>query len=95
MSQSSRVTRQLRTEIDSDFRRWLGEFEHQLRATTPIRTGRARGGWRNTYTGGIGRQSKFPIFRNDVPYTPALDEGWSRQAPTGIVAEALRKTRKK
>ena len=95
MSQSSKVTRQLRTEIDSDFRSWLTEFQHQLRATTPIRSGVARNGWRDTYRGGIGKQKSFPIARNDVPYIDRLDKGWSQQAPKGIVEEAARKTRKK
>lgn len=95
MSQSNRVIRQLRSEIDSDFRSWLGELEHQLRATTPIRTGQARQGWRNVYGGGFGRGGgSYPLFRNDVPYIDRLDKGWSQQAPSGIVEEAVRRTRK-
>ena len=95
MSQSRNVVRELRTEIDSDFRRWLIELEHQLRATTPIRTGQARQGWRNVYGGGFGRGSTYPLFRNDVPYIDRLDQGWSQQAPRGIVEEAVKRTRNK
>ena len=95
MSQSKKVIRKITTEIDSDFRSWLTEFEYQLRATTPIRTGFARNGWRNTYNGGIGQKKSYPIARNDVVYIARLDEGHSQQAPRGIVEEAVKKTRKK
>ena len=47
----------------------------QFRALTPIRSGNAR---RNTY---LDRDT----IRADYPYAQRLDQGWSKQAPQGIV----------
>ena len=51
----------------------------ELRAATPIETGRAREGWRRDATG----------IRNDVPYVGRLNAGSSRQAPGGFVEAAI------
>ena len=51
----------------------------ELRAATPVATGRAREGWRLTETG----------IRNDVPYVARLNAGSSRQAPAGFVEAAI------
>jgi len=53
------------------------------RANTPIRTGRARRGWRKT------RQGKDMNVTNRVPYINQLDEGSSKQAPRGISKPTL------
>ena len=41
---------------------------------TPVDTGQARRGWRNTSKGVL----------NNVDHITPLEDGWSRQAPTGI-----------
>ena len=51
----------------------------ELRAATPVETGRARDGWRIIETG----------IRNDVPYVGRLNAGSSRQAPAGFVEAAI------
>lgn len=51
----------------------------ELRAATPVETGRARDGWSLTETG----------LRNDVPYVVRLNAGSSRQAPAGFVEAAI------
>lgn len=51
----------------------------ELRAATPVGTGRARDGWHLTETG----------LRNDVPYVERLNAGSSRQAPAGFVETAI------
>lgn len=97
MSQARRTMTNLRAEINNDLRAFAQEYVHQLRSTTPIATGRARGGWQNIYGSVLlGRGgSQIPIAKNDVPYIGVLDTGWSKQAPYGIVKPALQKTRKR
>lgn len=95
MSSDPRKTiRELSTEIDSDLASFSRELHHMLRTTTPIATGRARDGWRNDFkTGKVGKGGNLQIASNRVPYIDRLDKGWSRQAPKGIVDEAVKKTR--
>ena len=95
MSQERRVIQILQRDIDSSFREFAEEFTNNLRATTPIRTGFTRSQWRNTYTGGAGKQSRYPVAANYAGYIAVLDEGYSQQAPNGIVRIALQMTRKK
>lgn len=96
MSDPRKTIQQLSTDISSDLRAFANEYTHMLKTTTPIRTGRARDGWKNLFRPvQIGRGGTFPLARNRVPYIERLDDGWSRQAPRGIVEPALRKTRKK
>lgn len=95
-SDPRKLVKQLSKEIDDDLRSFNNDLHQMLRATTPIRTGNARSGWKNIYRpGNIGRGTEIPLQENRVPYISALDDGWSRQAPRGIVDEAVRKTRKK
>lgn len=51
----------------------------ELRAATPVATGRAREGWHLTETG----------IHNDVPYVVPLNAGSSRQAPAGFIEAAI------
>lgn len=96
MAESDRTIRQLKTEIDTDLSTFVNQYVAQLKATTPIRTGRARNGWQSTFRKGVaGSGRSVPIARNNVPYIGVLDEGSSRQAPRGIVEPALNRTRKK
>lgn len=59
--------------------RLAGHLLEELRAATPVATGRARAGWRRTETG----------LLNDVPYVGRLNAGSSRQAPAGFVEAAI------
>ncbi|RKQ70205.1 hypothetical protein [Oceanibaculum indicum] len=51
----------------------------ELRAATPVETGRARDGWHLTEAD----------LRNEVPYVGRLNAGSSRQAPAGFVEAAI------
>jgi hypothetical protein len=84
----------LRMEIGRDFSRFNREFVENLKSETPVRSGTARRGWQNKYTGNIGKASKYPLVTNHVPYIGVLDAGSSSQAPDGIIDPAFRKTRK-
>lgn len=96
MAESDRTIRQLKAEIDTDLSTFVKQYVGMLRSTTPIDTGRARNGWQQTFRKGqVGNKNRVPIARNDVPYIGVLDEGWSKQAPRGIVEPALNRTRKK
>jgi hypothetical protein len=50
-----------------------------FRDITPVRTGNARN---NTYQGGN-------VIRADYPYAGRLDDGYSRQAPNGMVEPTI------
>ena len=96
MAESDKTIKQLKTEIDTDLSTFVRQYVAQLKSTTPIRTGRARNGWQQTYRKGrLGKGGSIPIASNAVPYIGVLDEGSSRQAPRGIVEPALNRTRKK
>jgi hypothetical protein len=91
------IKRELYAEINSDLSTFANRFTQELRATTPIRTGQARQGWKNVYKPGAMKNGRsFPIAKNEVPYIGVLDSNkTSRQAPMGIVEPALRKTTRK
>lgn len=96
MSETRKTIRELSTEINTDLSKFVKDYISTLKTTTPIRTGRARNGWQSTFQRkSIGKGGTIPIAKNDVPYIGVLDDGSSRQAPTGIVEPALRKTRKR
>lgn len=95
MSQSRNTIRQLRAEIGSHFNRFVDDFYDNLRATTPIRSGQARSSWVKTGNNPINSQSPVLILRNTVDYADRLDNGWSKQAPRGIVDPAFQRTRKR
>lgn len=75
------------------------QLSHELLATlrnqrtsqviTPVKSGRARRGWklrkRNDF--------QYKVF-NKVPYINRLDEGYSKQAPNGIVRPAIKEVGK-
>jgi len=79
--------------IENKLERAVDQLFSQLntdaRNITPIRTGRAKRGWRKTSTYRIG-DSKV-LVENKVPYIGLLDQGRSRQAPAGIIVPVLSK----
>ena len=96
MAESDRTIKQLQAEIDTDLSTFVKQYMIQLKATTPIKTGRARNGWQETFQKGkVGESNRIPIAKNNVPYIGKLNQGSSKQAPYGIVEPALNKTRKK
>lgn len=87
--------------IEHKLERAVDQFFNELNTTarniTPIRTGRARGGYRKTGSYRIG-DSKIMI-ENKVPYIGLLDRGrvifqgkqiGSTQAPQGIIVPVLK-----
>jgi len=90
-SKQSFIT-ELNAEVGKDLSKFAQILSQELRATTPIRTGQARGGWVNTYNGGYGKIKTIPLASNKVPYIGVLDSNkTSQQAPLGIVEPALQK----
>ena len=72
----------------------LAQDVHQsLKQHTPVRTGRARGGWRTTTT-----DTSF-VSENRVPYVGYLDTGTPKMRPAnkghGIVTPAIQQIRGK
>tara|TARA_A100001201_G_C4019309_1_gene180052 strand:- start:15 stop:308 length:294 start_codon:yes stop_codon:yes gene_type:complete len=70
--------------------RFLVEYTNELRASTPVATGRAKRGWKRTGKYKVGKS--VPVIENRVPYIGVLDTGTSRQAPNGIAKPAAEKT---
>lgn len=95
MSQSKRTVEQLSAEIGSDFDKYIDDLYSNLRATTPIRTGQARRSWKKTGKDPIKSGRKELVLQNTVDYADRLDNGYSSQAPRGIVKPAFNRTRKK
>ena len=89
------IKKELYADISKDLSTFSRDLVANLRATTPIDTGRARKGWQNVFRGMNGRKIA-PLAKNTVPYIGVLDsDKTSRQAPNGIVEVALRKTTRK
>lgn len=95
MSQSRRTIQQLNAEIGSDFNKYLDRLTDNLRATTPIRSGNARSKWVKTGKDPLKSSGAVTVLKNTVDYADRLDNGWSSQAPKGIVKPAFNRTRKK
>ena len=85
------VIKDLGREASEDFGALLTEFVKTLKANTPIKTGRARSGWREQNQPHIGQGQSTIAVVNEVPYIEPLDQGHSRQAPAGIVQPSLDK----
>jgi len=77
------IKRSIEGAVDSLF----SELNTDASKITPIRTGRARRGWRKVSKYRIGVSGV--IVENPVPYIGLLDQGYSRQAKDGIVAPTL------
>ena len=84
-SKPSDVTKQLKVEASTEFATVMDAFYKELKKSTPIRTGRARAGWRKYRDTKIGNGQNQTVITNAVPYIGPLDEGKSKQAPDGIV----------
>jgi len=63
--------------------------QQTARSKTPIKSGRARRNWNKSTS----RQG-FRV-ENNVPYIGRLEEGYSKQAPQGIIGPTLRELKRK
>ncbi len=84
-----RAMKDLTKGMEDTVNRFLVEYTNELRASTPIDTGRARRGWKRTGKYKVGES--VPVIENRVPYIGVLDTGTSRQAPNGIAKPAAEK----
>jgi hypothetical protein len=85
--------RALNAGLKREVARLARDVHQSLRQHTPVRTGRARGGWRTTTT-----DTTF-VSENRVPYVGYLDTGTPKMKPAnrghGIVTPAIQKVRGK
>lgn len=86
---SDSLVREIRRDIEQQIQKLSEEVNATAKATTPIKTGRARKGW-NKKTNPQG----FTV-ENRVPYIERLEAGASRQAPKGIIGPTLSKVKGK
>lgn len=82
-------------QIEADYQRHLESVADALVTEapkfTPVRTGRARAGWRKSVS-----QGDFEVY-NAVPYAQYLEKPYvrSRQAPRGIVEPTINSVKRK
>lgn len=67
----------------------MNQYHMTARVNTPIKTGNARRNWTKE------RQENGFEVENRVPYIERLDQGWSRQAPSGIVGPTLTQVKRR
>ena len=87
-SKPSDVTKQIKVEASTEFASVMDAFYKELKKNTPIKTGRARSGWKKYRDTKVGNGENQTVIANAVPYIGPLDEGKSSQAPKGIVDPA-------
>lgn len=80
--EGTNIRRWLQDVVDQEVQALKTDYKSAVVPRTPIDTGRARRGWK----------TRTKEIRNDVPYISKLETGYSRQAPTGFVKQALGKT---
>lgn len=71
-------------EVDRFIDRVSDDIVNVARSYTPIRLGKARNGWKKK------RYSNYALVENRVIYIDKLEQGSSKQAPTGITGPTLR-----
>ncbi len=87
--QADGVISGLKRDLAKQVRSISNDLFTSLKRFTPVRSGRARAGWKKR----DGRM-KFTI-RNRVPYIGRLDDGYSNQSPKGITRPAIREVANK
>lgn len=81
----NRVATDLNRELDQIVRLISQDYLDTVKVKTPVRSGRARRGWR------LNKKRKLNYeVTNRVPYIGRLDEGYSQQAPRGMTRPAAR-----
>ena len=93
MAKSSRGTmRELYSEVNRELDQFFDALNTEAKALTPVKTGRAKRGWRRTGKPTIGQGATTDVvITNPVPYIAVLDKGSSKQAPQGMFEPALKK----
>ena len=81
----TKVAADLNRELDQTVRQISQDYFDSVKEKTPVRTGRARRGWRLKKQ----RELSYSV-NNRVPYIGRLDEGYSKQAPRGMTRPAAR-----
>jgi hypothetical protein len=84
------VTDQIAKAVSDTVRQVSRDLFTEVKRFTPVKSGRARKGWKF-------RQKNKLHYRisNKVPYINRLDEGYSKQAPNGIVRPAVQEVARK
>ena len=95
---------QVGDELDRAYRKFALNVYNNLQALSPVDTGRYRNAHHISIGspslaengGGIGLvlglpQHTYPLvyFQNNLPYSIRLENGWSKQAPTGVYLNAF------
>lgn len=95
---------QVGDELDRAYRKFALNVYNNLQALSPVDTGRYRNAHHISIGspslaengGGIGLvlglpRHTYPLvyFQNNLPYSIRLENGWSKQAPTGVYLNAF------
>lgn len=84
--------KELYTEVNRELDQFFDALNTEAKALTPVKSGRARRGWRRSGSASIGQGATTEVvIKNPVPYIAVLDRGSSKQAPQGILEPALKK----
>jgi len=75
----------IRKRLDRGIEEMSEDLKDYLKDETPVDTGYAKSRWR------LRRDS----ISNDADYIDVLEDGWSKQAPKGMLKPALNKLRRK
>jgi hypothetical protein len=96
MTTSPRQTiQQLQREATGGVKSVMDKFYTELKNLTPVATGNARSQWKRYKDVNIGRGEKQEVISNTAAYIQRLDDGYSKQAPAGIVNPAWEKANKR
>jgi hypothetical protein len=77
------VMREIQRIVEHEITQYANQTQAVARANTPIKTGNARKNWSNK------RDKAGFTVENRVPYIERLEEGYSKQAPRGIIGPTL------
>lgn len=84
---------QISIEINKDLDDIFKDLLRNLKRETPVDKGTARRGWKyDKQPKGDKVKTINRVIVNEVPYIEYLDQGSSKQAPNGIVEQAISKT---
>jgi len=75
----------IRKRLDRGIEAMSEDLKGYLKDETPVDTGYAKSRWRK----------RRDSISNDADYIEALEDGWSNQAPKGMVKPAINKLRNK
>lgn len=82
------VLKDIIDKLERSVNRFIQQLNIEVAKLTPIRSGRARRGWRVIAEYTI-RSNNTRVIENRVPYIGLLEMGYSKQAPNGMLGPAL------